>query len=65
MAKAIITLTDREDGQIDVRVDFDPPVDKPAEADFTDAQLMALFFLNNLTEDLGDIEFNSEPSASA
>ena len=43
MATATITLTDSEDGQININVSFDPPVTTAGEA--TPAQYVALKML--------------------
>lgn len=51
MATAILTLTDTEDGQISIKLEFDPPADGNAQA--TLAQASALEMIHLFTQAQG------------
>jgi hypothetical protein len=49
MAKATITLTDKENGDIDIHTDFDPPIEEgPDGLDVSFAQVFAIDLLQRI-----------------
>jgi len=62
MAKCIITFEDgEEEGQVETRVEFDPPLDNPDHGNRpTPAQMMGWQFMQAVTSDAESIEETEE-----
>lgn len=50
MAKATLRFTDLSDGRVNVKAEFDPPIDDTDEADYTPAQMAALMALARVND---------------
>lgn len=61
MAEVVITMKDVENGQVDINVEFNPPLEQFEDKDVTVAQVAAVAAMSYLTQVFFD---ESEPEAT-